>query len=129
MKDDLIKKIEQYLLNKVSFAYLFGSIVTDDFRDESDIDVGVYLLDNALETYNLKSELEDLTDRSVDVIKLDVNDPIISMQVIANGKLLFANDQKKVISFKANLYTRYIDFKISRRELESNLSKGIKKHV
>ena len=60
--------------NKVKYLYVFGSVLTDYFTDQSDIDLIVDIdmndpLDYADNYFNLKFELEKLLSRQIDLLE------------------------------------------------------------
>jgi predicted nucleotidyltransferase len=69
------KEIEQLCKsNKVKSLFAFGSITTDDFNKDSDIDLVVDFNEDDPFTYtdlyfNLKAKLEDLLKRKVDLLE------------------------------------------------------------
>lgn len=61
-------------LNKVSSLFAFGSITTDKFRPDSDIDLVVVIDDNDPISYsdkyfNLKFQLEEILNRQIDLLE------------------------------------------------------------
>ena len=61
-------------LNKVSALFAFGSVLTDKFNSDSDIDLVVDFDENDPLTYtdqyfNLKFQLEDLLKRQIDLLE------------------------------------------------------------
>ena len=66
--------IELFKKHKIASAYAFGSVVTDKFNDESDVDLLVDLqhgldpLDAGEHLWDLYYELKDLLHREVDVL-------------------------------------------------------------
>ncbi len=67
-----IKKLCE--LNKVSSLFAFGSVTTDKFRPDSDIDFLVDIDDNDPISYsdkyfNLKFQLEDILKRQIDLLE------------------------------------------------------------
>ena len=61
-------------LHKVKNLYAFGSVLTDKFNDQSDIDLivtfnDVKLLEYADNYFDLKFSLEDTLKRSVDLVE------------------------------------------------------------
>jgi predicted nucleotidyltransferase len=69
-KDQLAEFCDRWRVNE--FA-LFGSVVREDFRPDSDIDVLVEFFPGAMlslwDFVHMKSELEELLGRSVDLVK------------------------------------------------------------
>jgi predicted nucleotidyltransferase len=48
----LIEKIEELLANEdnISFGYLFGSVLRDDFSKHSDVDIALYFKDYSIDS-------------------------------------------------------------------------------
>jgi predicted nucleotidyltransferase len=121
--ESLKTNLTSYLAPIAQFAILFGSVVTDRFNDRSDIDCAVFF-DHKLsfeEMSRITGELEDLVGREVDLICLNQADIIITMQALANGKVIFVHDVSFYHLYKAQKITEYIDFKISRKIIEDAL--------
>ena len=63
--------------NRVKRAYLFGSVCTDDFNEESDIDLlisfedGIDLFEYADRYWKLDEELPKILGRSIDLITIE----------------------------------------------------------
>lgn len=69
---DQIKRLCE--LNKVSTLFAFGSVTTDKFRPDSDIDLVVQIDDNDPISYsdkyfNLKFQLEEILKRQIDLLE------------------------------------------------------------
>lgn len=67
-----IKKLCE--LNKVSTLFVFGSVITDKFRTDSDIDMVVEIEDSdpisyADKYFNLKFQLEKILKRQIDLLE------------------------------------------------------------
>lgn len=91
-KDMLNELCEKY---KVEELYLFGSILTDQFRDSSDIDLLVQFYQMDLADYfdnymDLKEHLEKLFKRPVDLIENQaINNPIFRRVVDREKQLIY----------------------------------------
>ncbi|HEX2960037.1 MAG TPA: nucleotidyltransferase domain-containing protein [Chitinispirillaceae bacterium] len=124
MKMENIENIlKSYLAPIAQFTILFGSFVTDRFNDRSDIDCAVFF-DNKLsfeDRTRITGELEDIVGREIDLICLNQDDIIITMQALANGKVLFVHDICLYHLYKARKITEYLDFKLSRKIIEDAL--------
>ncbi len=62
-------------LNKVTALFAFGSVITDKFKSDSDIDLVVDIEDNDPISYsdkyfNLKFKLEEILKRQIDLLEL-----------------------------------------------------------
>jgi predicted nucleotidyltransferase len=118
---DSIKKV---VADKAEFALLFGSIVSDRFSSESDIDIGIYCKGGEIsfeKKLDITLELESATNREIDLILLNASDLIITMQILANGKLIINHDPGLFLLFKAQKISEYIDFKRDRKIVEDHL--------
>lgn len=90
---ELIKEIcEKY---KVKSLYAFGSILTDRFRNDSDIDLIVdfkYIQpeDYADNYFDFKFTLEDLFKKDVDLLESQaIKNPYLIKSINSNKKLLY----------------------------------------
>ena len=69
--DQIIQLCE---INKVKSLFAFGSVITDKFNSESDIDLVVEIDDNDPISYsekyfNLKFQLEEILNRKIDLLE------------------------------------------------------------
>lgn len=95
-KDEIIKKIENYLFNRseIASAYIFGSFGTEDFNSRSDVDIAILPYSDI--TYNeclkINSDLEDLTGLQIDLNNIKSLPEYIQVQVIMGNRQLFSKD-------------------------------------
>lgn len=99
-----MKVLEQYTNDinrlcseyKVKHLYVFGSILTDNFSKESDIDLIVTFdnvdIDNYADNYfNLKFSLQDILERPVDLLEEKaIKNPYFLKEINQKRKLLYA---------------------------------------
>lgn len=102
--------------NNISFAYLFGSRVNNNFRLDSDLDIAVFFESepSLYEIGKLCSELEIASNCEIDLIKLNnlySTNPELAYNIIKDGKLIFYKDISLVNEFKKNAILWYLDFK------------------
>lgn len=126
-KEDIIRELVSALNYKAEFALVFGSILGENFGEQSDVDTAVYLKAE-FKTFEkqlaIRTELNILFKRDIDLIFLNDADIIITMQALANGKLVINNNPPLYILFKARKMDEYLDFKLSRKIIEENMLKG-----
>lgn len=73
--------------NKVKSLFAFGSVLTDDFKPESDIDLIVDIDEKDPKTYadsyfNLKFQLEQLFQRKVDLLEQEaLKNPLLREKI------------------------------------------------
>jgi predicted nucleotidyltransferase len=107
-------------LKGAQFAIVFGSFGTAAFGPGSDLDVAVRF-PKALsgeELISLAGRLEEAARRRVDIVDLHAADPIISMQVLRNGRPFLVADRRALLDFQMYTPARYFDWKICRRPVE-----------
>lgn len=82
--------------HKVGKLYVFGSVLTDHFSADSDIDFlvefsNVDLREYAGNYFDLKESLEQLLQRNVDLIELNaLKNPYLIKSIASNQELLYA---------------------------------------
>jgi len=98
-----IKSISELCqLHKVDRLFVFGSILSDKFHAESDIDFLVkfgdidlyYYFDNYME---FKESLENLLQRPVDLVEEQtIKNPVLKKSIDKNKKLIYGREDRKV---------------------------------
>ena len=82
--------------NKVRSLYVFGSVLTDKFNDNSDIDLIVDIDANdqfeyADNYFNLKFALQDIFKRPIDLLENKaIKNPIIKENIDRSKQLIYA---------------------------------------
>jgi predicted nucleotidyltransferase len=81
----------------VEFA-LFGSVLRDDFRDDSDIDVSVTLAPNhglnLFDWMDMQPELENLFKREIDLVdKRGLKNPYRRSEIMNTRQIIYASQQ------------------------------------
>ena len=99
----------------VVVAYLFGSVARGRGDHFSDVDVAV-LFDEKVDAFRrgeLRLEyglaLAPLADRDVDVVALNTATPVLKMQVLREGRLLYARTPQERIQFEVRAAKIYYD--------------------
>ncbi len=112
------EKMTEVLQNSgnIQFAYLVGSIAKNKARFGSDLDIAVYFehKPDLLDIGMLVNGLEKITEYNVDLILLNdlfKTNPKLAYSVIGEGILLLCRNEELLISYKANTYMEYFDFK------------------
>ena len=90
-KESLESFCQRYQVRRLA---LFGSVLREDFRGDSDIDVLVMFEPSAIVTFmtlgRMKRELSALFDRDVDLVTQEGLKPAIRESVIASARELYA---------------------------------------
>jgi len=102
---EILEKIKSKDLAEISKNYMiknilvFGSVLTDDFNINSDVDIAI-LSDEKLKLNNILSlELffEEILNRPIDVVDLNSTtlDLFIKINILNTGKVLYTSDNNK----------------------------------
>ena len=90
-KKELNEFCQRYQIQRLA---LFGSVLGDNFRKESDVDVLVSFQPNAkigfITFSRMQRELAELLNRPVDLVPLDGIKPVIRESVLANTEEIYA---------------------------------------
>ena len=124
--DKIENKLQEFLGRKVKFAILYGSVLTKYFKQDSDIDLALFLGQKTERKYLLAlgEEISELFEHKYefDLVQLDSADPIIAMQILANGKLIIDNERHTFVTYKAGMISQYLDFKRARKIIEDRIA-------
>lgn len=107
--------------SKILAIYLFGSVVKNKLKKESDLDFGILLSEDkslsGMECLNLASEIESITKYRTDLGILSKKNLIYSKEAILSGVRIF-DREKSVTDIKINLLlSMYYHFKEEMREI------------
>jgi predicted nucleotidyltransferase len=101
----------------VVVAYLFGSVAHGQADRLSDVDIAV-LLDEHLgdeedveQQLRFMGDLDEYTDREVQVIILNRAPPLLAYQVVRHGILLYERSRSERIAFEVRTRKVYFDLK------------------
>ena len=97
----------------IIFAYIFGSYAQNKIREDSDIDIAIYLKNKLdIDTYlEIKMELSEATKREVDVVILNDATPLLKYEIYKNNILLFTRDETVESNYKVKTLFEYDDMK------------------
>lgn len=132
-KKMIIENITEYLKNRpdILFAYIFGSFIEKE--KYNDLDIAVFLADGKIESMEyltLKRELTDIAGIEADVAILNGASPLLRIEVIRNGLLVWERDRDCRISFLKKAVFEYEDMKIyyemSYRSLIEKIEKNLR---
>jgi predicted nucleotidyltransferase len=102
--------------DKVSAAWVFGSVATGKDRPDSDIDIAILFIKglDKQERFDMRltiaAELSDLTGREVDVIDMQASPLFLQHQVRRFGYLLFEKDHAYRVDYDVKSRRQYLDF-------------------
>jgi len=110
----------------ILLAFLFGSFVSKHIRLSSDVDIGILFnsVPDLDATNDITEKLSSMLQREVDLVILNQASPVLKMQVLKNGILLFASDRRHFHHFFTDTINQYDDLKQTRKTCEESILKG-----
>ena len=117
MKNILKEKLKS--MDSIEFAYLFGSYAKEEQKEESDVDIAVFLKQNNLDVrLQLSYELSKLLKKDVDLLVLnDVKNLFLLEAVFREGKLL--KDSQQRVDFELVKEHDILDYKEFKRAINA----------
>lgn len=119
-KDKIVKILKEYFEKEdnVIFAYLFGSYAKGKERENSDVDIAVYVNEliakdsKKVLDFQIKhmSNISDILKKEVDLVILNQASPLLRHEVISEGILLVEKDHNKLVNFKKLSFYYYQDW-------------------
>ncbi len=119
-KDKIVKILKEYFEKEdnVIFAYLFGSYAKGKERENSDVDIAVYVNEEIANDskkvldFQIKhmSNISDILKKEVDLVILNHASPLLRHEVISEGILLVEKDHNKLVNFKKMSFYYYQDW-------------------
>ena len=124
-KEELVRLIAQFAAKQTAVvaAYLFGSAVQRRLTADSDLDVGLLFETppEGLRLLELQEELTTVLGRQADLVSLNQASPILGMQVLKHGELVFERSERAVREFQVRTLFAYFDLKQTRKPIEAAL--------
>ena len=110
----------------ILLAFLFGSFASKRIRRSSDVDIGIlFKTVPDMDAINgVAEELSLILRREIDLVILNQASPVLKMQILKNGILLYASKRKRFYQFFTDTVNQYDDLKQIRKICEENILKG-----
>jgi predicted nucleotidyltransferase len=124
-KEEIVRLIAQFAAGQpaVLAAYLFGSAAQNRLAAESDVDIGLLFetSPDSLRMLELQEDLTTVLKRQSDLVSLNQASPILAMQVLKHGELVFERSERAVREFQVRTLFAYFDLKQVRKPIEEAL--------
>lgn len=95
----------------VRLAFVFGSLARGEVRPSSDCDVGVVFapMPDGRALDRLSTDLEGAARRRVDLVVLNDAPPLLTHEVIREGRMIVCRDEDERVRFETRATARYLD--------------------
>ena len=105
----IVEVIENYFKDKdVEAVYLFGSVVRGELREESDIDIAIVGSYDFMEFLSLKSDLEDLLKRNIDLVDFNKVDTSFQGEIVSTGTAAYSKDDLSLEELEMKVLSMYL---------------------
>lgn len=129
-KDAILNKDYEKLMSLIGadIIFLFGSVLTEDFRADSDIDIGIYFENRKYDKNSIYDAVMDFfrTER-IDVAFLNEAAPLLLYQVVKKGKPAAYKNYTVLVEFRLRCLKQYWETKKFRKMKELVLKKALER--
>jgi predicted nucleotidyltransferase len=117
--EELIVQHLHTALPSLRAVYLFGSVVTEHFTKDSDIDVAVLTSEpmDALLRWKLIQQLAIALNRDVDLVDLSIASTVMQFQVVSTGERVFTADPVGIEWWELKVYQLYLTLNDDRKPI------------
>ena len=113
-RDNVLNKDYKQLMRLIGAEaiFLFGSVLSERFREDSDIDIGVYFESTGYDKNSVCDVILDFfqTER-VDIAFLNEASPLLLQQIVKKGKPVAYKNYKKLVEFQLRCLKQYWETK------------------
>ena len=104
---------------------MYGSIITEYYNVESDIDIAVLFNQkkSAMQVFDVQVKLSSIFDRDIDLVQLDTVSTVLQFQVIQTGKRIFCKDEKFCNKYESQIFCDYVELNELRKPYLDEISK------
>jgi uncharacterized protein len=119
--EEIEEIIKEILIHKIKpkLIYIFGSIITNRIRKDSDIDIAI-LTDKQIDEYQLymiSQQLADNLKREVDIVDLKRASTVFRAEILRKGKLIYSSDNQEKMHFQLGVLHDYVFLNERRQEI------------
>ena len=127
-KEAILKKDYEKLMQLIGadIIFLFGSIISDSFRDDSDVDIGIYFESRQYDKNSVCDTIMDFfrTER-IDIAFLNEASPLLLYQVIKKGNPMAYKNYTALVEFRLRSLKKYWETEKFRKIKEYLLRKSL----
>jgi predicted nucleotidyltransferase len=100
---------------RIDFAFLFGSYVGKNFREDSDIDIAIYGDFTPNDYFELLARLEEKSGRQIDLINLKKVDLNFAFEICITGKVFYVSNEELLKNYQMYITSMYLTLEEDRK--------------
>lgn len=117
---DKVKEIQEEIIKYfkdrgVEGVYIFGSLVRDELRDSSDIDIAVLGKLNFKDRIKYSADLEEIVGRKIDIIDFYQVDLNFQAEIITSGRMIYCRDVDEISFLEMKVLGNYLTLEEDRK--------------
>lgn len=125
---DTLNAIRTFFIERpaAEMVFVFGSAMRGRQGPESDVDVAVLFgkVPATSRLHSLRDDLSGILGKEVDIVILNSASPIVRMQVLKHGTLVYSRSESTFARFFVRTVNEYYDLKQIRRKCEEEILRG-----
>ena len=118
LRTQIIEQLHE-AVPSVQAIYLFGSVLTEHFTKQSDVDVAILGKEplDPLFRWKLLQQIAIALDRDVDLVDLTTATTVMQFQVVSTGERIFAADARAMEWWELKVYQLYLTLNDDRKPI------------
>jgi len=105
--------------------YLFGSMASGDYTNNSDVDLAFLSSSNmpSITRFDLSQALARKLNKDVDLIDLNEASEVMRFEIVSKGNKIFSDESQELELFEDKVYMLYIDLNENRMHILDDIAK------
>ncbi|MEG2017154.1 MAG: nucleotidyltransferase domain-containing protein [Clostridium sp.] len=120
-------QISEFLNNnmKLNLIYIFGSFAKGEGREDSDIDIAIYTLEqvDSYELFVMANELGFIVKRDIQIINLSEASTVFKAQIVGTGEVIYCTDENLRAEFEVRSLKDYVKLNEERQVILDSIKK------
>jgi len=122
MNQEMLKAIKDFVIEEINpdFIVLFGSQVSGQTHQNSDIDIAFYKDNHNISAYDifmLAQDLADILKIEVDLIDLSSASTVFKAVIFDSGEIIYCQNENILDEYRMRTFSMYVRLNAERKEI------------